>query len=353
MKYQLYSCVWELTLACCFSCAHCGSKAGQPRENELTLQECLDVIDQLAELGCERVSLIGGEVFLYPGWNIVVDFLARRGMRLCIITNGYMIDQKIIRQLKDSAIRYIVVSVDGAQANHDKMRVAGSYQKAIEAIKMLKQEGFYVSVITTMNQDNAEDLEALYEVFSELKIDAWQLQNCSPMGNAVSLKAPDLATQRRIQQFVAEKMQTGSLLIGFAHNVGYFSAEERCIRGNPDEDVCFSGCNAGLSNIGIDSVGNVRGCESLYDERFIEGNIRERSLVDIWNDENNFSYNRRFQTDMLTGACSRCKWNERCAGGCRSFNYFSSGNLYESANCVIAEAETIFCAERSQTAAKP
>lgn len=337
MKYQLNSCVWELTLACCFSCAHCGSKAGQPRENELTLQECLDVIDQLAELGCEWVSLIGGEVFLYPGWNIVVDFLARRGMRLCIITNGYMIDQEITRQLKDSAARYIVVSIDGTQANHDSMRAAGSYQKAIEAIKMLKQEGFYVSVITTMNQDNAQDLEALYEVFSELKIDAWQLQNCSPMGNAGCIKAPDPAAQRRILEFVAEKAQTGSLLIGLAHNAGYFSVEERLIRGNPGQNACFSGCKAGLSAIGIDSVGNVRGCESLYDERFIEGNIRNRSLVDIWNDENCFSYNRRFQTDMLTGACRECKWNQRCAGGCRSFNYFSSGNLYESSVCVLAE----------------
>ena len=171
-------------------------------------------------------------------------------------------------------------------------------QMAME-IKMLKQEGFYVSVITTMNQDNAQDLEALYEVFSELKIDAWQLQNCSPMGNAGCIKAPDPAAQRRILEFVAEKAQTGSRLIGLAHNAGYFSPEERWIRGNPGQNACFSGCKAGLSAIGIDSVGNVRGCESLYDERFIEGNIRNRSLVDIWNDENCFSYNRRFQTDTL------------------------------------------------------
>ena len=37
--YQLYSCVWEITLACCFSCNYCGSRAGKARENELTTEE--------------------------------------------------------------------------------------------------------------------------------------------------------------------------------------------------------------------------------------------------------------------------------------------------------------------------
>lgn len=336
MKYQLYSCVWELTLACCFSCAHCGSKAGQPRENELTLPECLEVIDQLAELGCKWVSLIGGEVFLYPGWKIVVDYLARKGIRFCIITNGYLVNQELIRQLKDSAARYLVVSVDGTEIHHDRMRAAGSYQKAIDAIRMLKQEGFSVSVITTLNQDNADDLDELYEVFSGLDIDAWQLQNCSPMGNASNLRAPDLETQKRIHQFVAQKAEAGAMIIGLAHNVGYFSPQEELIRGNPVGKQRFSGCWAGLFTVGIDSIGNVRGCESLYDERFVEGNLRQRSLIDIWNDENSFSYNRSFQPSMLTGACRSCQWNQRCAGGCRSFNYFSSDNLYESPNCIIA-----------------
>lgn len=65
-KYQLQSCVWEITLACCFSCKYCGSKGGKARENELTTRECLGVVGQLKELGCERVSLIGGEVFMRP-----------------------------------------------------------------------------------------------------------------------------------------------------------------------------------------------------------------------------------------------------------------------------------------------
>ena len=74
MEYKLRSCVWEITLACCFSCAYCGSKAGRARVGELTTEECMDVADQLAGLGCRRVSLIGGEVFMRPDWHAIVAF---------------------------------------------------------------------------------------------------------------------------------------------------------------------------------------------------------------------------------------------------------------------------------------
>lgn len=60
VKYPLQSCVWELTLACCFSCRYCGSSGGRARDGELTTAECFSVAEQLADLGCKRVSLIGG-----------------------------------------------------------------------------------------------------------------------------------------------------------------------------------------------------------------------------------------------------------------------------------------------------
>ena len=55
--FKLRSCVWEITLGCCFSCKYCGSKAGKARKNELTTEECLDVAKQLAELGCRMEAI--------------------------------------------------------------------------------------------------------------------------------------------------------------------------------------------------------------------------------------------------------------------------------------------------------
>ena len=77
-RFPLRSCVWEITLACCFSCKYCGSSGGIRRENELTTEECLQVARQLADAGCRRVSLIGGEVFLRPDWAEIAAALTAR-----------------------------------------------------------------------------------------------------------------------------------------------------------------------------------------------------------------------------------------------------------------------------------
>ena len=41
--------VWEITKACNLNCRHCGSSAGARREYELSTDECVDVIHQLAD----------------------------------------------------------------------------------------------------------------------------------------------------------------------------------------------------------------------------------------------------------------------------------------------------------------
>ena len=72
----------------------------------------------------------------------------------------------------------------------------------------------------------------------------------------------------------------------------------------------------------------------MYDDYFIEGNLRNKSLKEIWEDENAFSYNRHFSTDLLSGKCKDCKFGMYCAGGCRSYNYFTNDKkLYENVLC--------------------
>ena len=328
--YRLHSCVWELTLACCFRCAYCGSGGGKARENELTTAECLDVVRQLAELGCRRVNLIGGEVFLRPDWDTVAAALTSRGIRVCIITNGYRITPDILRTLKRVNIESVAVSVDGPEDAHDAFRQSGSFRRAFDAIRALSDAGIPVSVISALRADNAPRLAEFYETLRQYPIFAWQLQACSPMGSAA--KGVDVKFDtRQVLAFIRKTSENAPFYVGAADNIGYYTPEEGFVRGLPG--TVFTGCSAGLSMIGIDSIGNVRGCESMYDPRFNEGNLRTRTLRNIWDDPQAFAYNRAFRTDLLTGKCAACRHGPICAGGCRSYNWFAGGKLYESPLC--------------------
>lgn len=333
MKFQLRSCVWEITLGCCFSCKYCGSSGGKARENELTTEECLDVAQQLADLGCRRVSLIGGEVFMRKDWHTIVDALTGLGIRVCIITNGFLFTEEILSQLKDANIESVAVSLDGPETIHDKYRQAGSYRRAKQAVEILSAAGIPVTMITTLNSENAEYLETFYSQIRHWPLRAWQIQACSPMGNAAKNQLGYTFDVRKVLDFVASHMYTAPFPMGVADNIGYFTENEGSLRGDLSGEAVFPGCSAGIDCIGIDSIGNIRGCESMYDDCFIEGNLRKTSLRQIWENPDGFAYNRKFRPEMLTGKCASCPHGPYCAGGCRSYNYFVHGRLYESPFC--------------------
>ena len=98
--FQLKSCVWEITLACCFRCAYCGSRGGKARENELTTAECLDVARQLAEMGCRRASVIGG-VSLAGGYgDILGTFIG--AIFMAALENG------VLKLQMNTAYQYVI-----------------------------------------------------------------------------------------------------------------------------------------------------------------------------------------------------------------------------------------------------
>lgn len=336
MKFKLRRCVWEITLACCFSCKYCGSRGGRAREGELSTEECLNVADQLAGLGCRRVSLIGGEVFMRKDWKDIAARLTKNGIRVNIITNGFLFSENLINDLREVSVESVSVSLDGPQKVHDKYRQEGSYDRAIQAIQVLGESGIPVSVISTLNRENVPELPVLYETLKQYPIFAWQLQACSPMGNAANNGVDYEFDPREVIRFVDANMRTAPFLLGVADNIGYFTPEEGSIRGNMSGKAVFVGCRAGISAVGIDSIGNVRGCESMYDDRFNEGNLREKSLREIWENPDGFAYNRKFKRSMLTGPCADCKHGAYCAGGCRSYNFFVHGKLYEAPRCASA-----------------
>lgn len=282
----------------------------------------------------KRVSLIGGEVFMRDDWSLIVKTLTDRKVSVAVISNGFLFSEKILSELKRVNVESVAISLDGPQEIHDKFRCEGSFSRAIKAIDRLSESSIPVSVISTLHSLNVPQLEEMYKVLKDKNIFAWQLQACSPMGNA---RQQDFSVDidfNEVISFVEKHKDNEDFIIGIADNIGYYTETEGYLRGNRNGNGPFIGCSAGLTNIGIDSVGNVRGCEAMYDDCFIEGNLTEQSLYEIWNNPDAFSYNRNFTCNNLTGRCAECKYSTKCAGGCRSYNYFSHGKMYESSRCV-------------------
>jgi radical SAM protein with 4Fe4S-binding SPASM domain len=336
IKYTPTSCVWEMTLKCNMNCIHCGSSAGKKRKNELSIDECMKVAHELIELGCKRISLIGGEIFFYKGWEHVAKTLSENGVLANIITNGYKFGQDEIKKVKYAGLTNVCFSVDGMEENHDRIRNRkNSFKKVLEGFDSLRKENIPFAVVTTLLDFNFYDLENMYDLFLYNGVSAWQIQLANLMGNMSDNKSLTIKADKipKITTFIRKKKEEKKMNIYAADDIGYYDENEKYIRGKCGEISYWPGCQAGLTVVGIDSIGNIKGCESLYADKFIEGNVRKDSLKNIWNNENNFSYNRKFTKDLLSGNCAQCNMGEFCRGGCKGNSYFNKGYLFENPYC--------------------
>jgi radical SAM protein with 4Fe4S-binding SPASM domain len=322
-------------------CEHCGSAAGKARSDELTLDEMLRVCDELAELGCERVTLLGGEPLIHPHWEKVAKRIQENGFRANVITNGWTLHkEELCDRLKASGLTIVGISIDGLEASHDKLRNRpGSFERISRGMDLLRERDIPMAVPTVVTNDSLDDIEGLYQFLVDKDVKVWQLQIGNPLGrfdrdNPMIIKNSRL---RELMEFImAKKADPDSLRIDISDNVGYYGRfEEQGIRQlKPGMGSFWTGCHAGIQSMGLDSNGDVKGCQSLpSDPAYIAGNIRERPLSEIWNDPNAFPQTRQFTVAQLQGYCAECHYGALCKAGCSSSAIAHSGDIGDNPMC--------------------
>lgn len=190
-------CVWEVTLRCNMRCLHCGSKAGISKTDELKIDECLRVADDLLDLGCKQVTFIGGEVFFYNGWQRIARHLSDGGVMVNIVTNGYMLGETHLEQIQLAGLKNVGLSLDGMQRNHNQIRRGrDSFAEVLKAFGLLRKGSIPIAVVTSLFDFNVFDLDEMYELLVENGVSIWQLQIATPMGNMAANKNLSLKAQQ-------------------------------------------------------------------------------------------------------------------------------------------------------------
>lgn len=340
------NCVWELTLACNLRCKHCGSRAGNPLTNELSTRECLDLVRQLHELGCELITLSGGEPTLRDDWDRIARAISERNIFVNMVTNGvYQNEQvagEIARRALDAGMCNIGVSIDGPRVIHEAIRGRGTFAKSISAIEQFVAAGMKVSVMTTVNKLNLRLLTDVRALAIEAGADMWRLQLAKPMGNMRDHDDLVIDPEQVLQLIptLARLKKLGGITLRVGDSIGYYGVHEKTLRGWGWRGRAerWQGCQAGMQAIGIEADGSIKGCLSLQAKRddrdpFVEGNVREASLNEIWYRAGAFAYNRDFDLNSLSGSCRGCKYDSLCRGGARCVSAALLGKVTEDPFC--------------------
>lgn len=321
MKYQPITCVWEVTMGCNMRCGHCGSSCTQALPDELTTKEAFDVCDQLAQLGLYWVTLSGGEPLTRKDTPELVKRLSEQNVSVNIITNGWLLDEAMAKKLKDNGIATVAISIDGTREIHNQIRKDGAFEHAETAFSVLKSLGIKTGAVTTITKQNIDILPDLKEELIRMGVDTWQVQLGLPMGNL--REKPDWLLEPEqvssIIDFCYDTALEKRIKIFPADCIGYYTKKEMTIKKisyGTEFVSLWDGCNAGTRGFGILHNGDILGCTSIRNREYIEGNLRERSLKDIWEDENSFLWRRKMTKEQLKGECRNCTYGSKCLGGC-------------------------------------
>jgi len=338
---------WETTIRCNLACAHCRrleSNAAGPAD--LSTAQAETLIDQLAELGRRQPQMpvlvfSGGEPLCRNDLFHLVGKARQQGIILALATNGTLIDSDKARQIHDSGIARVSVSLDGATADvHDRMRqIAGAFDKAIQGIRHLREHAVPFQINVTLTKQTAPQLQDVYELARSLGAMAVHIFMLVPVGCGQVLAETDMLSPAQYEQIMRDihaLESRGEIQIKVTCGPHY----ERIKResgmnhgaGNPHSAMhghSSKGCLAGLGVLFVSHRGDVYPCGYLPVNC---GNILDKTLAQIWDE--NADLARMRDAGALEGKCGICGYKQVC-GGCRARAFGMTGNYM---------AEEPFCA---------
>jgi radical SAM protein with 4Fe4S-binding SPASM domain len=304
-----------VTTACNFSCNHCYSSSGRRSDGELTLPECQAVVDELAEMGCCKLVLGGGEPFVRKDLPDLIAHADQAGVDVFVHSNGTLLDVELLERLAREPPAGLTVSLDGARAEtNDAVRGPGTFAAIMESFERLNRHyspGFAISM--TITGPNLDDVAEAVQLAHDVGATMLFLRPPFPSGNLLDnehlmvglpefWRALEAAHERasEIGQTINAPMPGGPVL--------------------PTDFEGF-GCIAGHVVLGITPRGDVTPCLNLPG-RFVAGNVRTTSILDLWRSGASFEHLRTLEPQA---DCASCEHYEMCRGGCRIRAIHQSG----------------------------
>jgi MoaA/NifB/PqqE/SkfB family radical SAM enzyme len=301
--------VWTCNLRCGM-CNHWREE----RESPLGLARLKAIVDELAEVGCRKIHLSGGEPTLYRELPDLIAHMSARGLRVTMTTNATLITRDRAAVLAEAGLRAVNVSIDSPDPHqHDRMRgLKGSWKQATKGFRRLRRElkRGRVRLNTVVGRLNYASLVDLPDMAADLGADAINLIPLDEhTGDLQRLnKRQIIDYNERIAPVIAERALALGLIqrssqaypFGVTHPAVERSKLGLYARGYYEQHPCFAPWTHAL----IDHLGRVSVCCMLR-EGPILGDLRQQSFSEIWAGANYAAL--RSQAELpLFPTCRRC-----------------------------------------------
>lgn len=292
----------DITNSCNLLCKHCCffGEGKHQIKYELDFGILIRVINEALELGLCKLKISGGEPFTYSKIAEILNFVADKNIHTKIVTNGLLL-HKYIDNLQNDRLAFII-SLDGFKQSHDYLRGSGTFDKALNNIKLAIQNGFDVEVNTVVYDKNINELKDFSNFIKDIGASRLNVQVIRPFGVAKEKLKDNLITDKK-----------------FLRNIHQDELDWQTLKIDNNTQFCTS-CKTGLL---VDYNANVYAC--LFINETPIGNLKNNRLIEIYKQgiNNNPLFNIKKSTE-----CYSCElFNNYCAGGCRARALIMNGSI--------------------------
>ncbi len=347
--------VWDFTHKCNLRCKHCYSNSGAVEEDELTTEQALAVVDQLADAHVTALAFSGGEPLTRKDFFEVARHAADRGLYVSLASNGTLLTKENVQKIKDAKVNYIDISIDGATAKtHDDFRgVPGAFEKAITGLKNCVDADICTCIATTVGKNNMTELPAIIDLAEQMHVERFTYFNFIPTGRGKEHQDQDLSAKERedVMRYLMNRMSAGckTTILATAPQLARVALQCQGSQGTGEVTLALAhmqtvkvtkkavplgefigGCGAGRLYCSISPQGNVHPCVFLP---VSVGNLKTQNFKDVWLNAPLFNAFRNRAN--LKGSCSKCEYKYIC-GGCRarSAAYHNGDTLNGDPGCL-------------------
>jgi radical SAM protein with 4Fe4S-binding SPASM domain len=346
--------IWNICMHCNMSCPHCYAAAvSKPSPTDLSPEEGLRLLEDLAGCGVKIVIFSGGEPLLRPDLFDLLRHAKSLGLSPQLSSNGVYIDAETAANLKAAGVAYVGVSIDGIESFNDDYRAwEGGYKAALEGLLNARAAGMKTGMRMTLSQRNLDQWDEMVGVAESAGIDRFYVSHLVYSGRGFKVAHEDLsrAEVRVVLNGLFERaealLERGSglrIVTGSNDSDGVMLLRWIAARyGEPAASqvrellLQRGGNSAGERVLNIDSRGRVH--PDQFWRAAVLGDVREEPISKILEHPLRDQLKRRL--DYLKGRCGACTERKICRGSHRerALAYYRDAWAPDPA-CVMEDAE--------------
>lgn len=287
---------WDLTWRCDHKCVHC--YLTERRQEELSYEEGLKALDQMAEAGVMMLLISGGDPFLRPDALALLQAARARAFDLKINTHGNFIDEKLADELAKLKPSRISISIYSEYAHeHDAVTlIQGSHSKSIAALERLKARGVPINIKTPVMSQNATGWAGVEQLAQTLGA-TWELD-----GNIIPDDQSDFGLCKIGVDPTERVLATLKAMAPHRHQAMPFDQL-------PSTPSSARTCSAGTVSGYLSPDGRVSPCINW---REWMGSLRQQSFRDIWYHSKVAQRQREIRRASYLKDCEGCSFHQHC-----------------------------------------